>query len=188
MGYFLIFIVSALLGFVCGDFVGRYRTEAHFDEVIKGKDEDLEAVVQNMKTTRDAILRDARVVVARAQEYVDQDEQEMKYMAQVQLARARDIVETARSLATESIDRSRIDSLSKYLKNAEERASRNPTSAKEDIARVLSDIDSMTGKKSSSPRPPTPAKSPAPAAQNPATTPQSPSPSPQNPTAAPQRK
>jgi hypothetical protein len=65
-----------------------------------------------------------------------------------------------------------IDNLSKRLKDAEERTDRDVEAAKSDIARCLSQIDSLTGKKPAPPQqqspasasdkqPPAPAQAPA---------------------------
>jgi hypothetical protein len=142
MGYIIVAAVCLVAGMIAGGWFIRSRD----NETMEAKNSKLEELQRNMESTRNNLLRDARALLVKAQEDVGSDDMERALDAKKYLIRAKDLVDTVRTLATEDAEQSQIDSLSKRIKDAE---GRDADSAKSDITLVLNRIDSLMGRKAS---------------------------------------
>lgn len=137
-------IIVAVVCLVAGMIVGGWFIRSRDNETIEAQNSKLEQLQRNMESTRNNLLRDARALLVKAQEDVGSDDPERALDGKKYLIRAKDLVDTVRTLATEDADKSQIESLSRRIKDAE---GRDASSAKTDITRALSQIDALMGRK-----------------------------------------
>ncbi len=142
MGYFIVAAVFLVIGLVAGGMFVRSR----YTTVVDDKNSALDQLQRNMESTRNNLLRDARALLVKAQEDLGSDDMERSLDGKKYLIRAKDLVDTVRTLATEDAEKSQIDALAKRLKDAE---GRDADSAQADITRALSQVDSLMGRKAS---------------------------------------
>ncbi|MCS6860361.1 MAG: hypothetical protein NZT92_08600 [Abditibacteriales bacterium] len=149
LGYF---IVVAVVCLVVGLFAGGLLVRSRDSQVIEEKTSEVERLQRNMESTRNNLLRDARALLVRAQEDLGSGDAERALDGRKYIIRAKDLVDTVRTLATEDMEKAQIESLSKMLKDAE---GRSADAAQADITRAISRIDTLMGRKASR-RPPSP--------------------------------
>lgn len=152
-GYFIVAAVFLIIGLCAGGLFVRSRD----NQVVEEKNSELERLQRNMESTRNNLLRDARALLVKAQEDLGSDDAERALDGKKYLIRAKDLVDTVRTLATEDVEKSQIESLSKIIKDAE---GLPPDAAKSEIARAISRIDTLMGRKTPRRR-----SAPAPAAK-----------------------
>lgn len=156
MGYFIVAAVFLIIGLLAGGLFIRSRD----NQIVEEKNSELERLQRNMESTRNNLLRDARTLLEKAQEDLGSGDQERTLDGRKYVVRAKDLVDTVRTLATEDAEKSQIESLSKILKDAE---GRSPDDARTEIARAISRVDTLMGRKAPRRRStPVPAQRPSP--------------------------